>query len=87
MSDKKCNNDECCCTCVFQKKLMCHPWNGEQLWKGWLKDKIKFGKGQINQQCGWVCSNQFSDGSNKDQYIFFDFEHGLCEYYTNKNKI
>jgi len=62
----------CCCNCKNQIKLMCHPWN-----KG-------FGKGSISEQCGWVCTMQFSDGSNKGEGVFHDNEHGMCEMHSKK---
>ena len=62
----------CCCNCKNQIKLMCHPWN---------KD---FGKGSISEQCGWVCTMQFSDGSNKGQGVFFFFFHGMCEMHCKR---
>ena len=82
--DRGLYNGECCCNCFYQKKLMCHPKNGEQKYLGWLIDKIKFGKGSIKDQCGWVCSFQHPDESNKDEFIFFDYEHGGCELYKRK---
>jgi len=82
--DKGWHDGSCCCNCKHQKKLMCHPWNGNQKAYGWLDDKIKFGKGSITQQCGWVCSVQFDDKSNKDMLIYFDFKHSFCELHERR---
>jgi len=72
--DKGYNNESgnCCCNCKHQKKVMCHPKNGN------------IGKGSINKQMGWVCMAEFEDRSNKDEYMFFDFEHGFCELYMSR---
>lgn len=64
------HDGSCCCNCKHQKKLMCHPWN-----KG-------FGEGSISKQCGWVCDVMYEDESNKGEYIFYSFEHGMCELHT-----
>jgi hypothetical protein len=82
--DKGWHDGSCCCNCLHQKRLMCHPWNGNQNINGILDPPIKFGKGAISQQCGWVCAVQFEDDSNNDQFIFFDFEHGFCELHKSK---
>ena len=68
---------ECCCNCKYQKKLMCHPWNGNNVAYGFVKDKIQFGKGSISTQCGWVCTVDINE--KNDSAIFYDFEHGMCE--------
>jgi len=87
--DMKCDkgwgdSGECCCNCKYQKKLMCHPMNGNTKLMGIVEDKVKFGKGSINEQLGWVCTMIFEDGSNDGKYIFYDFEHGMCEMHTLK---
>ena len=66
------HSGECCCNCAKQLKLMKHPWNKE------------FGKGSITEQCGWVCTMQFDDSSNKGEAVFYDFEHGMCEMYQRR---
>jgi hypothetical protein len=63
-------NGDCCCNCKFQKKLMCHPSNGNNKEYGWLEDKIKFGKGSISTQCGYMCTLQHPDKSNKDEFQY-----------------
>ena len=98
MSDKieKCNepgnyDGDCCCNCIYQLKLMCHPHNGEKLVPMWdncppefyKPDRFKFGKGNVTQQCGWVCS--VSNHIDKDGSVgFSDTEHGICEMHTPK---
>ena len=74
--DNKCDkgwyNCECCCNCKHQLKLMKHPMN---------KD---FGKGSIMEQCGYVCTTPFDDGSNAGNGIFSDRQHGMCEMHEPK---
>ncbi len=53
----------CCCNCLNQRELMCHPWN---------KD---FGKGYKEQRCGWVCT----DTSNQYSLEYTDYRNGICE--------
>jgi len=74
--------DECCCNCVNQLKIMCHPTNGEKKEFGWLEDRFKFGKGPINKQLGWGCKVIKFDDSSK--VVFFDREHGMCEMFYRK---
>ena len=69
MFNKCKKGEDCCCNCKHQKKLMCHPGNQ------------KIGKASITSICGWACTMEFPDGSNKDKIVFFDSEHGLCEMY------
>lgn len=75
----KCNHPrawhdgDCCCNCIYQLKLFCHPWNEE------------FGKGDITKSCGYVCTVEFDDPElevKNPRLIFFDFEHGYCELHT-----
>lgn len=68
---------QCCCNCMSQKKLMCHPWNKN------------FGQGSISEQCGWVCTIHYDDdedGTGKNEAIFFDKEHGYCELHVPRVK-
>mgnify|MGYP006300938833 CR=1 FL=1 len=73
---------DCCCNCKYQLKLMCHPLNGDNKAFGFLEDKMKFGKGRISEQCGWVCLNP--EICNNGSAIFFDNEHGMCECHAPK---
>jgi len=66
------NNGQCCCTCKYQIKLSCHPWNE------------KFGRGAISEYCGWACIVMYEDRSNEGIGTFSDREHGLCELYTKR---
>ena len=62
----------CCCNCKFQLKLMCHPWNKN------------FGKGNIIEQCGWVCIEpELGEGKSG---IYYDRVHGMCENWESRNK-
>jgi hypothetical protein len=70
--DKGWTDGSCCCNCIHQKIVMRHPQN--QL----------IGKGQISEVLGWLCTYQHMDGSNKDQFIFFEDKHGMCETYFKK---
>jgi len=70
---------QCCCNCGSQKKLMCHPMNGRGKF-----DKIKVGQGSICDQMGWVCTIEYGDQSNKDEYYFSDRKHGMCELWYEK---
>lgn len=65
-------NRDCCCNCKHQKPLHMHPSNGEKLQYGFLPDRIRWGKGAIISQCGWVCTAA-------GHIVFHDFEHALCE--------
>lgn len=78
MSDNRCANKECCCSCINQIKIMCHPNNGRKIYYGFLPDKIKIGKGPINRQLAWGCNAPLED-INKIYY--FDSEHEMCELY------
>lgn len=72
------SDGRCCCNCKHKIKLMCHPSNGDNKSFGWIDDKIKFGKGSILEQCGWVCKAQLED-NDEITFEFHDFEHGMCE--------
>lgn len=84
----------CCCNCENQIKLMCHPWNGQQLVPKWhncpeeeyIPDRIQFGRGAISEQCGWVCLlfTKLGEKDSKDIGIFSDREHGMCEMHCPK---
>lgn len=72
----------CCCNCIHQLRVNCHPMNGNNLAFGFLQDKIKFGHGSILTQLGWACNGlQFEDNST---IVFFDHEHGMCELHERK---
>ena len=44
-----------------------------------LMDRI-----EINKQIGFVCTVEFDDESNKNEY-YLNSEHGICEFYVNKD--
>lgn len=70
MPENKCT--QCCCTCDHQRKLTKHPSNTE------------FGKGPMNEFCGYVCTMWFNDGSNEGHATYFDGQHGICEMWTGR---
>lgn len=70
---KKQFNNECCCNCLHQRELMCHPCNSN------------IGKGSILKGMGaYACIVIFGDGSNLGTAVFFDKKHGLCELHKDK---
>lgn len=76
---------DCCCNCIHQVKIHCHPLNGEQKEYGFLEDKIKVGKGSVKKQFAWGCAifdnNPNLTGNNERIIIYSDREHGMCEMY------
>lgn len=62
----------CCCNCKHQLILHKHPQNKE------------FGKGSIEETCGYVCTEPELCDSKIGFY--FDKKHGMCEFHTPKNK-
>ena len=82
----------CCCNCVNQVKIMCHPSNGEQLVKGLFgelqRNRFPIGVGSIMQRLGWGCAllTKLGEPDSKDNIIFMDFEHGMCEMHKPKKE-
>ena len=82
----------CCCNCVNQMKIMCHPLNGKKLvkefpWSDELRpERFPVGVGRINQQLGFGCMllTKLGEPDSKDKIIFMDFEHGMCEMHQPK---
>lgn len=76
--DNQCDkghNGDCCCNCICQKRIMCHPLNNN------------IGKGKMSTQMGWACT-YFMDASKdreSDIIIFSDSKHGMCEGHVHKN--
>lgn len=70
-----------CKTCVFLKKVMCHPSNGESVSQTWpfTEDRFKIGKGSIKNQLGWVCTLPLMEN-----FMYLDKDTGLCECHTDK---
>jgi hypothetical protein len=64
-----CNDIECCCKCVHQLKINCHPWNQV------------LGKGAMTETLGWVCL-LFKEDIKVG--IFSENKHGSCECFTEK---
>lgn len=67
----------CCCNCVYQKKLMCHPWNSSLEFSGRISRQVSIDKNKIFV-C--VCPDM------EDDVIAFDKQHGMCEMHMFKNK-
>jgi len=86
MSDTKCSESivdgECCCNCIHQVRISCHPTNG----KGKF-DKIKVGQGSILELMGYGCKvcQLFGGDDNKDAIMFMDKKHGMCELHYPKD--
>lgn len=78
--------EESCKNCVFLLKLNAHPWNGQQKAYGFLEDPIKFGKGAINEQVGYICSVGIIMAKKEEDVCttFFDFDSGMCELFASK---
>ena len=74
---------DCCCNCIHQVKIHCHPLNGANKELGFLEDKLKIGKGSISNQFAWGCSlfdkRPELTGNEERIIIFSDREHGMCE--------
>jgi len=74
-------NGDCCCNCANQVKIMCHPWNGNNIAHGFIEDPIKIGKGKISDQLAWGCTIFLQE---EGSIIYFDREHGICECHIEK---
>lgn len=79
-------NGDCCCNCIHQVQINCHPANGNNKAYGFLEDKIKIGYGSINQIFGWGCEIfRKMENTKKDNFITFkDTPHGMCEMHQHK---
>lgn len=62
----------CCCNCIHQKEVLCHPDNEE------------IGRGNISRLLGWGCSTPMDGMENK--IIFSEGKHGFCEMH-NPNQL
>lgn len=60
---------DCCCNCKWQRKIMKHPWN-----------KIELFKGSIMSQIAWGCTTPELD----DIYLS-ECEHGMCEMHQRRD--
>lgn len=94
LSDVQCEQGykgDCCCNCIHQVKIHCHPWNGEQKEYVLLEDKIKVGKGSVKKRFAWGCSifdnNPDLTGNKERIIIYSDREHGMCEMHYNVSSI
>ena len=61
----------CCCSCRFQKPIVGHPWNKNELTKG-----------PITRTIGYGCN-----APEMDRTVFFEFEHGMCEMHEFKDNV
>lgn len=70
----KCYKEEmkgmCCCTCKHSISINKHPFNRN------------FGRGAISERMGYACMVPIITQSN--HIIFFDGEHGMCEFWEQK---
>lgn len=80
--------EESCKDCAFLLNLNAHPCNGNNKAYGWLEDPIKFGKGRVDEQIGYVCGLSFIMKEKREEasLTFFDFNNGLCEMFTDRSK-
>lgn len=82
--------EECCKNCTFLLNINKHPWNGNHKEYGFLEDRVKVGKGQITEQLAWGCAISFDEDLREDSYVpsitYFDFDNGMCEMFTSKDK-
>lgn len=80
-------NGNCCCNCKNQVNINCHPSNGNVKAYGFLEDRIKVGKGSISETFAWGCEcfRGMTDGSDKNQIIFMDNKHGMCEMHIRRD--
>lgn len=77
---------ECCCNCKNQVKINCHPSNGNNKAYGFLEDRIKVGKGSINETFAWGCElfRKMNETADMNIIIYMDNQHGMCEMYDSK---
>jgi hypothetical protein len=61
----------CCCNCRFQKPIVCHPWNKNELTNG-----------PISRTIGYGCN-----APEMERIVFFDFEHSMCEMHEFKGDV
>ena len=84
------NMEESCKNCVLLLNINKHPWNGNHKEFGFLEDPIKVGKGKITEQLAWGCALAYEDTLREDSYppsiTYFDFNSGMCEMFTPKDK-
>ena len=85
---------DCCCNCVNQVKIMCHPGNGNKMVKEFpggklVKSRCQVGVGSIRQQLGWGCTlfTKLGELDSKDNIIFMDVAHGICEMHQPKKEM
>ena len=64
-------NGHCCCTCKYQRPIVCHPWNKHILTKG-----------RITSIIGYGCN-----APEMSATVFFDSKHGMCEMYSDRNNV
>lgn len=61
----------CCCSCRYQKPIVGHPWNKNQLTKG-----------KITSIIGYGCN-----APEMPATIFYEFEHSMCEMHEFKDNV
>ena len=82
----KCNEQgsykgQCCCNCLYQAKVVGHPWN--QIYK---RDNINHActifhtHHQIHGDKGWQTPNEIGI------IVLHEFEHGMCECWISREE-
>jgi hypothetical protein len=61
----------CCCNCRYQRPIVGHPWNKNELTKG-----------SITRTIGYGCN-----APELESTVFFDFEHSMCEMHDFKDNV
>lgn len=61
----------CCCSCRYQKPIVSHPWNENDLTRG-----------PITSIIGYGCNMP-----DIDRTVFFENKHGMCEMHEFKNNV
>lgn len=67
-------NGTCCCNCVHQKPLQCHPWNSSELLKGPVSKQIEIDGAPI-----FVCTAG-------PTALTTDRKHSCCEMHQLKDQ-
>jgi len=61
----------CCCSCKYQKPIVGHPWNKNELTKG-----------SITATIGYGCN-----APDLGATVFYEFEHSMCELHEFKTEV
>ena len=61
----------CCCSCRYQKPIVAHPWNRNELTKG-----------SISRTIGYGCNPPELEST-----VFYEFQHSMCEMHEFKDNV